>query len=396
MLNNIEEAVEDIKNGKCIIVVDDENRENEGDLVCAAEGITPETVNFMTMHARGLVCAPVVKEKLDHLEITPMVGKNTEFNRCNFAVSVDYKHGTSTGVSAHDRAATIQALIDPTTKADDFNRPGHVFPLIANPSGVLRRAGHTEAAVDLARLAGKYPAGVICEILNEDGTMARLPELKEFASKHGLKIISIEELIKYRRENETLIKKEVEVNLPTEVGEFRLHLYTSKVDDYQHIALVKGDVSGKENVLVRVHSECATGDIFRSLRCDCRQQLVEAMKTVEKEGEGVILYMRQEGRGIGLINKLKAYQLQEQGRDTVDANRDLGLGDDLRDYGVGAQILSDLGLSTIRLLTNNPKKIIGLEGYGLKIVDRVPIQIEPNSHNKKYLDTKKDRMGHLI
>jgi 3,4-dihydroxy 2-butanone 4-phosphate synthase/GTP cyclohydrolase II len=394
----IEEALEDLRQGKMIIVVDDEDRENEGDLVIAAEKVTPEAINFMTKYGRGLVCVPLTGERIDELKIPPMVQENTSTFETAFTVSVGVKGRMTTGISAHDRANVIRALIDPNTKPEDIVMPGHVFPLRARPGGVLERAGHTEAAVDLARIAGLYPAGVICEIMADDGTMARLPELEKFAEKWGLKIITIEDLIKYRLKREILVEKVEEVNLPTRYGDFKAILYRYRIDGSLHVALVKGEVSGRENVLVRVHSECLTGDVFHSLRCDCGSQLENALKMIEEEGEGVFLYMTgHEGRGIGLLNKFRAYRLQqEKGFDTVEANEKLGFPADLRDYGVGAQILVDLGITSMRLITNNPRKIVGLEGYGLKITDRVPLITCANPHNKNYLKAKKEKLNHML
>ncbi len=394
-LDTIESAIEDIKNGKLVIVVDDENRENEGDFLTAASNVTPEMINFMAREGRGLICVPLSEERCKALGLELMVTNNTDVLRTAFTVSVDLLgHGCTTGISAHDRSKTVQALVNSDTKPDDLGRPGHIFPLIARSEGVLRRAGHTEAAIDLARLAGFPPVGCIVEILNEDGTMARLPDLFKVAQKFDLKIISIEQLIKYRLEQESLIKRIISVDLPTEHGDFDLVAYKQINTDQEHIALVKGTWDIGESVLTRVHSSCITGDIFGSCRCDCGPQLSASMDMIEKEGKGVIVYMNQEGRGIGLINKLKAYKLQEQGLDTVEANLQLGFKMDQRDYGVGAQILRDLGVKKMRLMSNNPQKRTGLVGYGLEIVENVPIQIKANKHNKKYLDTKRDKMGH--
>ena len=379
-----------------VVVVDDADRENEGDLIMAADRVTPAAVNFMAKHGRGLICVPTTGERLKQLGIEQMVTQNRESFRTDFQISVDAAKGITTGISAADRARTIQMMADPTAVPDDLVQPGHVFPLRARPGGVLQRAGHTEAAVDLVKLAGCRPMGVICEILSEDGSMARLPELRKFVRRHKLKIATIEDLIKYRRTREKLVQRQEAIKLPTEFGEFDLYLYRSSIDGQHHLALVKGNVSGKPNVLVRVHSECLTGDVFGSLRCDCGPQLQQAMRQVAEEGQGVIVYMRQEGRGIGLVQKIKAYKLQEKGLDTVEANLKLGFKMDLREYGLGAQILADLGLKTIRLLTNNPRKVVGLEGYGLEIVEQVPIRIKPNPHNAKYLQTKKEKLGHLI
>ncbi len=396
-LDSIEEAIEAIKKGEVIIVVDDEDRENEGDLVCAAEKITPELVNFMIREARGLMCAPLTQERCHELGLEMMVGRNTALHSTPFTVSVDLLgYGCTTGISAGDRAKTIQALVNPEIKPEDLGRPGHIFPLRAMPGGVLRRSGHTEATVDFARLAGLQPAGVLIEILNEDGTMARLPELRQMANKFGLKLVSIKDLIAYRLRAESLIKREIGVDMPTEHGHFDLIAYRQENTGDIHLALVKGHWEKDEPVLVRVHSSCVTGDIFGSCRCDCGGQLHRAMQMVEKEGKGIVLYMNQEGRGIGLLNKLKAYKLQESGRDTVQANLELGFQMDERDYGVGAQILRDLGVTQIRLISNNPKKRAALIGYGLEIVDTVPIEIAPNPHNEKYLTTKRDKMGHEI
>jgi len=394
--DSVEMAIADIRRGRMVIVVDDEDRENEGDLIMAAEHATAKSVNFMAKHGRGLICVPTSEDRLRQLGVERMVPKNQETYKTDFQVSVDAAKGISTGISAKDRALTIQAMANPTAVREDLTQPGHIFPLRACPGGVLQRAGHTEAAVDLARLAVCRPIGVICEIMNDDGSMARLPQLKQFAKKHGLKIASIKDLIKYRREREKLVEKIEAVNMPTEFGDFKLHLYRSAVDGQHHLALVKGDVASARNVLVRVHSECLTGDVFRSLRCDCGSQLHQAMKQISKSPAGVIVYMRQEGRGIGLEPKIHAYKLQEKGLDTVEANRKLGFPMDLREYGLGAQILVDLGVRKIRLLTNNPKKVVGLEGYGLEIVAQVPILVPANAHNQDYLRAKRDKMGHLI
>ncbi|MEZ4944487.1 MAG: bifunctional 3,4-dihydroxy-2-butanone-4-phosphate synthase/GTP cyclohydrolase II [Cyclobacteriaceae bacterium] len=396
-LDSIEDAIDDIKNGKVIIVVDDEDRENEGDFVCAAESVTPEIVNFMATHGRGLICAPLSEDRCEELGLELMVGKNTAAFETPFTVSVDLiGHGCSTGISAHDRFKTIKALADPETKPEELGKPGHIFPLKAKKEGVLRRAGHTEAAIDFARLAGFKPAGVLVEIMNEDGSMARLPDLVDVAKRFGLKLVSIKDLIAYRMEKESQIKKEAEVNMPTEYGNFKLVAYEQLNTNEVHMALIKGEWEKDEPIMVRVHSSCVTGDIFGSCRCDCGTQLHSAMQMVEKEGKGIVLYMKQEGRGIGLLNKLKAYKLQEEGYDTVEANLKLGFDMDNRDYGIGAQILHDLGVSKIRLITNNPKKRVGLMGYGLEIVDNVPIEIVPNPHNEKYLMTKRDKLGHSI
>ena len=398
MLNTIEEAIEDIKAGKVIIVVDDEDRENEGDFLAAAEMVTPEMINFMATHGRGLICAPLIEDRCEELDLELMVGKNTAEYETPFTVSVDLiGHGCTTGISASDRSKTIQSLVNPETRPEELGKPGHIFPLKARKGGVLRRAGHTEAAIDFARLAGMYPAGVIVEIMNEDGSMARLPELKKIANKHKLKIVSIKDLIEYRLENESLIEKEVnDIKLPTTFGNFVLQLYSQITNGDLHLALVKGKWDKNEPILVRVHSSCITGDIFGSCRCDCGPQLESAMKMIENEGKGVIVYMNQEGRGIGLLNKMKAYKLQEKGRDTVEANEDLGLKPDARDYGVGAQILRDLGVQKIKLMSNNPKKRTGLIGYGIEIVENVSIEIKSNIHNEFYLKTKRDKMGHTL
>ena len=394
--SDIESAIEDLRAGKIIIVVDDEDRENEGDFIGAAQMVSPEMINFMAKHGRGLICVALERSRLEELKIRPMVDDNTAKLGTAFTVSVDYIHGTTTGISAYDRAKTVEALVNPDTKPEDLARPGHIFPLIAVAGGVLHRAGHTEASVDLAKLAGLYPAGVLCEIMDEDGSMARLPQLQKTAEKFGLKIITIADLIEYRRRKEKLVERVARAKLPTKWGKFDIALYKDKLTGEEHIALIKGDVEGKKNVLVRVHSECFTGDLLGSLRCDCGDQLHSAMKQIEKEGLGVLLYMRQEGRGIGLAEKIKAYHLQDLGFDTVEANCRLGHDADLRNYGIGAQILADLGLTSIRLLTNNPKKVIGLEGYGLHIVEQIPIIPDPNPFNIEYLRTKKKKMGHKI
>lgn len=396
-LNKIEEAIEEIKKGNVVIVVDDEDRENEGDFLTAAENVTPEIINFMATHGRGLICAPLLESRCDELGLDLMVKSNSAAYETPFTVSVDLiGHGCTTGISASDRSKTVQALIDPEIKPEELGKPGHIFPLRAKKGGVLRRAGHTEAAVDLARLAGFKPAGLIVEILNEDGTMARLPQLVKIAEKFDLKIVSIEDLIKYRIKNESLIDRVVDVDMPTEYGNFHLHAFKEKNTGKEHLALIKGEWQEDEPILVRVHSSCITGDIFGSCRCDCGPQLHAAMQAIEKEGKGVIVYMNQEGRGIGLINKLKAYKLQEEGYDTVEANLKLGFKMDERDYGIGAQILRELGISKMRLMTNNPTKRTGLIGYGLEIVENVSIEIEGNKHNESYLLTKRDKMGHTI
>lgn len=397
MLDTIESAIEDIKAGRLVIVVDDEDRENEGDFITAAHNVTPEVVNFMSKYGRGLICAPLIEDRCDELQLDLMVNNNTALHETAFTVSVDLLgHGCTTGISAHDRAKTIQSLIDPNTKPEDLGRPGHIFPLRAKKGGVLRRAGHTEAAIDLARLAGFEPAAVLVEIMNEDGSMARLPELIEIAKKFDFRLISIKDLIEYRLKTDSLIEEIVRVDMPTQFGHFKLIAFNEKNTSNEHLALIKGEWEKNEPVLVRVHSSCFTGDILGSLRCDCGDQLHAAMEMVEKEGKGVILYMNQEGRGIGLVNKLKAYKLQENGLDTVEANLHLGFPMDKRDYGIGAQILRYLGITKLRLLSNNPKKRAGLLGYGLEIVDSLPIEVSPNPHNEKYLMTKRDKLGHEI
>lgn len=395
MFNTVEEAIEDIRQGKMIVMVDDEDRENEGDLVMAAEKATPEAINFMATYGRGLVCVPLTKDRIQALQLEQMVNNNTDPHGTAFTVSVDAVTST-TGISAFERAETVKVLVNPESKPSDLQRPGHIFPLQAREGGVLVRAGHTEGAVDLARLAGFQPAGLICEVMNEDGTMARVPDLKLFVEKHNLKFITLKDLISYRRQSEKLIERVESIHLPTGFGDFRAVGYYSILDKEEHVALVKGDVDDGNPVLVRVHSECLTGDVFHSRRCDCGDQLAAAMEEIEREGRGVLLYMRQEGRGIGLLNKLRAYKLQEEGKDTVEANLALGFPEDLRDYGVGAQILADLGISQVRLMTNNPRKIVGLEGYGLKVVERVPLEVSSKPENTKYLCTKKQKMGHFL
>lgn len=395
-LSSVESAIDDFRKGKIVIVVDDEDRENEGDMIYSAQKSTPELVNFLSKNGRGLICVPLEDERLSELDLGMMTVNNTSLHETAFTVSVDYVYGTSTGISASDRNKTILALTKKNTKPEDLGRPGHIFPLRSAPGGVLRRAGHTEATVDLAKLAGHYPAGVLCEVMKENGEMARLPDLFEIARKHNLKIISIKDLIHYRLEREKLVQKLVDAGLPSKFGNFKIFLYKSLVDSKEHIAIVKGKINSRNPVLVRVHSECLTGDVFGSLRCDCREQLLESLRMIEKNDNGVVLYMRQEGRGIGLHNKLKAYNLQERGRDTVQANIELGFKPDLRDYGIGAQILRDLGVRKMKLMTNNPKKIVGLNAYGLEIVERIPIEIKSNPDNENYLLAKRDKLGHLI
>jgi 3,4-dihydroxy 2-butanone 4-phosphate synthase/GTP cyclohydrolase II len=393
--DTIDDVLHDIAAGKIVIVTDDADRENEGDLIMAAEKATPQAINFMTMHGRGLICVPVANERAEQLGLQRMVAQNREMYRTDFTVSVDAARGVTTGISAHDRAATIRTIADPKSAPEDLVQPGHIFPLRAKEGGVLRRAGHTEAAVDLARMAGLQAAGVLCEILHDDGTMARLPELMQFKKKHGLRICTIQSLIAHRRVREKLVEREQIVKLPTEYGDFELHMYRSTVDNGHHLALVKGKISKTKSTLVRVHSECLTGDVFGSRRCDCGNQLHAALRQISEAG-GVLVYMRQEGRGIGLAAKIHAYKLQEEGLDTIEANTKLGFASDLRDYGIGAQILYDLGVRKFRFLTNNPKKVVGLEGYGMQMVEQVPIRSEPNPHNAKYLETKKLKMGHLL
>lgn len=395
VFHTIDEAISDLKQGKIVIVCDDEDRENEGDFVALAEYATPEVINFMATHGRGLICTPITESLSEQLQLFPMVEHNTDTHGTAFTVSIDHINST-TGISAFERSNTIQALLDPKAKPSDFRRPGHVFPLIAKKGGVLRRAGHTEAAIDLAILADSIPVGVICEVMNEDGTMARVPELSKIAKEFNLKMITIKDLIHYRRKKEKLVKREVEITLPTDFGEFKMIGYSNEIDNKEHLAIVKGEIDPEKPIMVRVHSECLTGDVFGSCRCDCGPQLHAALSQIEKEGTGVLLYMRQEGRGIGLMNKLRAYKLQEEGYDTVEANEQLGFAPDLRDYGIGAQILKDLGVRKMRLLTNNPRKITGLKGYDLEVVERIPIQLPSKKENERYLKTKHDKLGHLL
>ena len=396
--DRVEDALQDIRDGKMVIVADDEDRENEGDLVCAASAVTPEIINFMASEGRGLICLALTAERADELDLRRMTEFNTEEQGTDFTVSVDAarRFGVTTGISAADRARTIQVCIDPEATPGDLRRPGHVFPLRARAGGVLQRVGQTEASVDLARMAGLYPAGVICEIMSADGTMARRPELEQFAARHGLRFITVAQIIAYRLQTERLVHREADARIPTPYGDWRIIAYRNDVDAFEHVAFVKGEVESREKVLVRMHSECLTGDVFHSLRCDCGEQLDTAMRYIEEEGAGVIVYLRQEGRGIGLVNKLRAYALQDTGMDTVQANEALGFRPDLRDYGIGAQILLDLGLSSVRFLTNNPKKIVGLDGYGLSVAEQVPLRVEPNAHNHAYLSTKRDKMGHIL
>ncbi|HEV2733295.1 MAG TPA: bifunctional 3,4-dihydroxy-2-butanone-4-phosphate synthase/GTP cyclohydrolase II [Longimicrobiaceae bacterium] len=396
--DRVEDAIQDIRAGRMVIVADDEDRENEGDLVCAASAVTPEIINFMAVHGRGLICLALTQERADELDLRPMSEFNTEAQGTAFTVSVDAaaKFGVTTGISAWDRAKTIQVCLAPDAKPSDLRRPGHVFPLRARPGGTLRRVGQTEASVDLARLAGLQPAGVICEILNDDGSMARRPELEVFAQKHGLKFITVADIVAHRLQRERLVRREAEAVIPTPHGDWKIIAYRNELDQFEHVAMVKGEVAGQQDVLVRMHSECLTGDVFHSLRCDCGEQLDAAMRSIDREGRGAIVYLRQEGRGIGLVHKLRAYALQDGGMDTVQANEALGFRPDLRDYGIGAQILLDLGLSSIRLLTNNPKKIVGMDGYGLSVTGQVSLRVEPNPHNEAYLATKRDKLGHLL
>jgi len=398
IFDTVEDAIEAIRNGEMVIVADDEDRENEGDLVCAASAVTPDLINFMATHGRGLICLTLTNERADELDLRPMTELNTEAQGTAFTVSVDAAahFGVTTGISAWDRAKTIEVCLDPSSKPSDLRRPGHIFPLRARPGGVLRRVGQTEASVDLARMAGLPPAGVICEILSADGSMARRPELERFAKQHDLRFITVAQIIAYRLKAERLVHRAAEATLPTPHGDWRVIAYSNDVDQFEHVALVRGDIEGKQNVMVRMHSECLTGDVFQSQRCDCGEQLDAAMRTIAAEGEGAIVYLRQEGRGIGLVHKLKAYALQDGGMDTVQANEALGFRPDLREYGIGAQILIDLGLSTIRILTNNPKKIVGVDGYGLSVAEQVPLRVVPNPHNHGYLSAKRDKMGHLL
>ncbi len=396
--DRVEDAIRDIRNGKMVIVADDEDRENEGDLVCAASAVTPEMVNFMARHGRGLICVTLTPERADELDLRPMTDVNTEAQGTAFTISVDAapRFGVTTGISASDRARTIRLLVEDDTAPSDLRRPGHTFPIVARPGGVLRRVGQTEASVDLARMAGLAPAGVICEIMNDDGSMARRPELESFAQEHDLRFITVAQIIAHRLKHERLVHREAEVDLPTRFGTWRIVAYRNDVDPFDHVALVKGDLEGRQDVLVRMHSECLTGDVFHSHRCDCGEQLESAMQRIADEGQGAIVYLRQEGRGIGLMHKLRAYALQDEGMDTVEANEKLGFQPDLREYGIGAQILVDLGLSTVRILTNNPKKIVGLDGYGLSVTEQVPLRVEPNPHNTRYLETKREKLGHML